>query len=286
MVAFLMTSHVRQTVPGLVVIGKAGLAEAMGAPVRDVGKALDELEAAGLVELDEAAPLLCLVPAPEWDGPPHTKAVMAWRRQLEAMPASPLVARHVARLRAASTLKCPSDVLETALAGFGTDNVNDAADIGRVSEGYPKAIPLRCTDSDSDSDSDKDSDTDTDPAAVAARVFSYWRSNLWKKVSDRDPKQNEERAKPIKARLADGYTEADLMRVVDAVARSPFHLGKNDNSKPHIEPELIFRKSKIDGWLNAKPSPATVQGGTFDVDAAKGRAEQWMSEEEDKENHR
>ena len=96
----------------------------------------------------------------------------------------------------------------------------------------------------------------------AAEVFAYWASTLWPKVHpDRKPKASVKRVAKIRARLADGYSVADLKAVIDRVAASPYHLGDNDSRTPYIELETIMRSSeKVDQWL-AKPvqRAATVQ---------------------------
>ena len=269
--AFGMTSHVRLTVPGLIVIGRAGLAEGMGAPPREISKALDEMISTGILEIDEGAPLICLTPAAEWDVPPTAKALIAWKRQLEALPASPLVARHVARLRVTFASQCPADLLEDALGSSRTDNGNDVAPLDSLSIGSPLPIPKG---KGKEKEKEKEKGTEKGNAAAAARVFTHWHSKLWKKISEREPKPTEARMKPIRARLADGYTEAELSHVIDVVACSKFHLGANDTGKPHIEPELIFRATKIDGWLATKTPLAKVQGGEVDFSSAAAKGEE------------
>ena len=78
-----------------------------------------------------------------------------------------------------------------------------------------------------------------------------------------------DRLRHIRARLADGYTVAQLRAVVDRVSADPFYLGQNERRTPYIEPKTIMRNaSKVDELLAnaaagvAAPSSATSRGPT------------------------
>lgn len=68
-------------------------------------------------------------------------------------------------------------------------------------------------------------------------VFRYWQTA---RGHDR-AKLDDKRCKAIKARIKDGYTVEDLCRAVDGIARSPHHMGQNDQRTVYDDIELICR---------------------------------------------
>src|SRR5690606_894902 len=60
------------------------------------------------------------------------------------------------------------------------------------------------------------------------QVFRHWADTLWSKVHETgQARATPKRVSPIRARLREGFTVEQLCRVIDAIARSPFHLGEN-----------------------------------------------------------
>jgi hypothetical protein len=90
----------------------------------------------------------------------------------------------------------------------------------------------------------------------AAAVFDHWESKLWLKVhKSGTAKKTPDRMKPIRARLRDGVTPADLCGAIDAASAEPFYLGQNDRGTPYIEPKTILRSvAKVEELL-AKRTP-------------------------------
>lgn len=61
---------------------------------------------------------------------------------------------------------------------------------------------------------------------------------------------DDKRKKRIKARLEEGYTVEQLLKVLDGVEKSPFHLGDNDRSKKYVDVKTIYRDAEqVDGFL-------------------------------------
>jgi hypothetical protein len=90
------------------------------------------------------------------------------------------------------------------------------------------------------------------PAAV--RVFEHWRSVHRPTARVFDAKTR----KAVEARLAEGFTEADLIQAIDGCKASPHHQGQNDRGKKYDSLELICRDgSKVhtmQGYIEtAKP---------------------------------
>lgn len=85
---------------------------------------------------------------------------------------------------------------------------------------------------------------DTEQPFVKA-VFEHWRQRMEKPKARLTP--GRERA--IRARLVH-YTNAVLMRAIDACAASDFHMGKNDSNTPYNDLTLILRSDeKLDQFL-------------------------------------
>jgi uncharacterized phage protein (TIGR02220 family) len=90
-------------------------------------------------------------------------------------------------------------------------------------------------------------------------VFEYWAAKLWPLAHKhgRVPRATASRLSRIRARLREGYSVADLKRVVDAVAESKWHLGENPNGIFYIEFETIFQNAEtVDGWLTKRAGKA------------------------------
>lgn len=102
-------------------------------------------------------------------------------------------------------------------------------------------------------------------------VFECWATKLWPLVHKQGaPRATGPRLSKIRARLAQKRTVAELKRVVEAVAQSPWHLGENDAGKAYIEPKTIFRNSEtVDEWLTKRAGkpPGAVEHEERERDA-------------------
>lgn len=129
---YLMSGPKRTVLPGLLPLGRAGLAEAMGLPAADVSALLDELEERGLVEVDDTAPLIRVPDAPGWDGPVGPKLLKAWVALLADLPPSRLTSRHVTVLQAEARKRCPASDVASTLGYFASN----LAPVDTLSPGY------------------------------------------------------------------------------------------------------------------------------------------------------
>lgn len=92
-------------------------------------------------------------------------------------------------------------------------------------------------------------------------VFAYWQLVM----GHAQAKLDDKRSRAIGARLADGYTVADLCQAVDGCKQSPHHMGQNDTHTVYDDIELICRNGpKVDGFIKrAKQAPlSAVPTGT------------------------
>jgi len=95
-------------IPGVVVAGRAGLAEALGWPARRLDAAYRELETRGLVRADWRARLIWL-PAVIGGAPPaNPSVVMGWRSTWPQIPACPLRDEVASALGAAVSARGPT----------------------------------------------------------------------------------------------------------------------------------------------------------------------------------
>lgn len=83
-------------------------------------------------------------------------------------------------------------------------------------------------------------------------VFDHWRQ-----VMDHPKAANDEkRRKLIRARLADGYTAADLCNAITGYSLSPWHMGENDRKTKYDGLDLILRDcAKVDKGLEFHATP-------------------------------
>lgn len=90
-----------------------------------------------------------------------------------------------------------------------------------------------------------------DPA-ICERVFAYWQK-LWEHPRAR---LDAKRKRAIKARLKDGYTEADLIRAIDGCKATPFNNGDNDRGQRYDGLTLILRDAEhVDRFIADADKP-------------------------------
>lgn len=87
-----------QSCPGLIILGTAGLAEAMRRSTLDIANALQRLERAGMVEVDAANRVIRVPKAPMYRAPGNANVVRGWHRRWTSIPSAELRERHVVAL--------------------------------------------------------------------------------------------------------------------------------------------------------------------------------------------
>ena len=93
---------------------------------------------------------------------------------------------------------------------------------------------------------------------AAPAVFAYWQEQLNHPTAKLTPK----RLQKINARLAEGYSEADLCRAVDGCKASPFHMGQNEHCTVYDQLELICRDGEhIEQFMNYTTKGELTNGG-------------------------
>lgn len=70
-----------------------------------------------------------------------------------------------------------------------------------------------------------------------SEVFDYWARELGHERA----KLTSDRRRKVSARLAEGYTVAQLKAAIDGIKNSPHHMGKNDQGVVYDDLELICR---------------------------------------------
>lgn len=113
-------------------------------------------------------------------------------------------------------------------------------------------------------------------ADVVRRVFERWRES-----TGRDVRLTDGRRKKIEARLAEGYSEVELLDAVVGWKRSPFHRGENAERKVWNELDLLLRNGEKleffrDLERHAYTQPVAAEPEAWDVirQAAAERSEQ------------
>lgn len=100
-------------------------------------------------------------------------------------------------------------------------------------------------------------------APIVDRVFSHWQSKCSKPKARRTP----QRVAKIRARLREGYPEADLLAAIDFVAASDFHRGANDRGQRYDDLELILRDgTHVEKYRDSRtPVPTAPQRSNADI---------------------
>ena len=129
---------------------------------------------------------------------------------------------------------------------------------------------------DKDKDKDKEQDMDKEKDDVGF-VIKYLNDRAGKNY-----KSGEANRKHIQARLNDGYTVNDCMKVIDTKRQDPHF---KDNPK-YLNPVTLFRKSHFDVYLNESAKDYEIkkaEAGSFDDWLAEGRKlnridnDQWLT---------
>lgn len=100
-----------------------------------------------------------------------------------------------------------------------------------------------------------------DTGQVVARVFAHWRETFNHPRARLDAK----RRKLIRARLKDGYSEADLCQSISGYRNSPHHMGQNKQNTVYDDLNLLLRDSgHVDAGLrfNAEPPRTDLSAQT------------------------
>lgn len=92
------TGPMTSPIPGITVAGRASLAEGLDWPVKKMGRALTELEEAGLIQQDAAARLIWAPHASVEASPANPNIVKSWCRYWALVPDCPLKAAIYAEL--------------------------------------------------------------------------------------------------------------------------------------------------------------------------------------------
>lgn len=87
----LLTGPFASSVPGVVPVGAAAIAELVGCSTEAARSAFCELESAGLIKVDASALLVWLPDGPVWDPPSNRNVVTGWINQWPNLPKSPLL---------------------------------------------------------------------------------------------------------------------------------------------------------------------------------------------------
>ncbi len=76
---------------------------------------------------------------------------------------------------------------------------------------------------------------------VAVRVLERWRARLWTDL--RGPLESPERMRIVRARLADGFVEADLVHAIEAARVSTWH--QMSGEKQRLTIQVLFGKAEM-----------------------------------------
>lgn len=137
LLVLIMTHRLKRSIPGLLTLGPAGLAESLSAVSDDAAReGVSELERMGLVMVDAQTrpPLLYVRGAVEADPPSTANACIGMAKQLRSLPASPIT-----RVVSDAVTACLSDSQHLSL--WLAESAAVAVDPGPGPESMPDSIP-------------------------------------------------------------------------------------------------------------------------------------------------
>ena len=110
----------------------------------------------------------------------------------------------------------------------------------------------------------------SDDREVVSRIFMYWQTRLDHPTAKLTP----ERAAKIRARLADGYSEATIQRAIRGCAASPHHTGTNETQTRYDDLTLILRNgSKLEQFAGMAKDEARVPVPAHTTEAQRAEIE-------------
>jgi len=196
-----------------------------------------ELEAAGMLRVDDAERLVWLVNAvrAEYNSPDNTNIARSWARKLTQFDASPTLVEYLKALLSASEhwARETRAAFCSTLEEFGIDTADPETR-------RPVLIPPEA------------------PAPKPVReVFEHWVQVMKHQGAFLDKK----RERVIRAALKERSVE-DCKRAIDGCRASTFHMGENDRGKVYDALGLIFRDAehteRFLGYLtNSSGGPAS-----------------------------
>lgn len=87
------------------------------------------------------------------------------------------------------------------------------------------------------------------------------------RATARNLKPTKARRSKVRARLGEGFTEAELIRAADFYATSPWHQGENPTGTRYDAPETVFRDAgQIERALDTSSSSQPTTGAAFTAD--------------------
>jgi hypothetical protein len=184
---------------GRVFFRQASVARELGMNERTIRRALDDLEAAGLLVMDEQKG--------------HERLTHQPHRYYVNVPAGD-----------AETVHPGPDKMSTPDQA-GCPVVIEGVDQGEQHQGNPTSGSLTAP-------------TSTPSAGIISRVFNAWAATQPRPHACR---LTDKRRRLIRARLADGYSEADLVAAVQGWQHSPWHRGENRDGTVYSGLELLLR---------------------------------------------
>jgi hypothetical protein len=111
---YLLTGPETTSLPGLIVIGRAALAEAMKWDVRKLDRAFGELKSSGMAVADWRARLVWLPKGVRHNAPQNPSVVQGWREHLKVLPGCPLKRQAISGL-ASEIEKLPDNMVTAFL---------------------------------------------------------------------------------------------------------------------------------------------------------------------------
>lgn len=104
-----------------------------------------------------------------------------------------------------------------------------------------------------DKNEENENNENNDKNKPSDSLFEYWRSVMGKGDTTKPTKG---RIAKINARLKEGYTVDQIKAAIDGCAKSPFHMGVNDDGKRYDDLGLICRNGeKLEGFIAINERP-------------------------------
>lgn len=178
------------------------------------------------------------------------------RRFLSALENESMIVQQKTQLTSIISI-CNYSIYQSGDKSGNTANGTADSTAGDTADGQ-QTDSRRYTDNNVNNENNEDNENnkpEPKPSALgdAYPLFEYWREVMRKGSSTKPTKG---RMAKINARLKEGYTVDQIKAAIDGCARSPYHMGVNDQGRKYDDLDLICRSGeKLEGFVTINEQP-------------------------------
>jgi len=278
---YLLSGPETTQVPGVLTIGEAGLAEALGWELKPFRNRFATVSKAGLVLSDWSSRMVFLPNAVRYNPPANGNIVKGWADTIKELPESDLTPVIIARISAVLAEIDEESIPQTTYSKLFQNRLGNR--LGNRFETVSK--PTRIQDQDQEQEQDntyvefadepdrvrrKSRKTKTAASEAVETVIAAYRAyHPRSRPGDREHRL-------VSARLAEGHDADRLIAAIHGCHITPHNQGHNDRGMKYLTLELIMRDSShverfAETWEHRNGNGHSLKGPEEEVIARASR---------------